>query len=139
VIFVTEWPKGEFVSNWPHSVGQNHFFVKMLFNRDYFIQKCFQKILHSLQVRNSVPCQQFGGLVIPSGLPAVQSTSRSDDVSYRPDAHQSKASSVQTFPCVEKFRIAPACIRPDISAARPDDSQCLTSFRISFQNTDMGR
>jgi hypothetical protein len=23
-----------FVCNWPHSVGQNHFFVKMLFIRD---------------------------------------------------------------------------------------------------------
>jgi hypothetical protein len=31
------------VCNWPHSVGQNHFFVKMLFNRDSAIQKCFQK------------------------------------------------------------------------------------------------
>jgi hypothetical protein len=51
VIFVPKWPKGEFVSIWPHSVGQNHFFAKMLFNRDSTIQKCFQKILHSLQVR----------------------------------------------------------------------------------------
>jgi hypothetical protein len=31
------------VCNWPHSVGQNHFFVQMLFNRDSAIQKCFQK------------------------------------------------------------------------------------------------
>jgi hypothetical protein len=31
------------VCNWPHSVGQNHFFVKMLFNRDFAIQKCLQK------------------------------------------------------------------------------------------------
>jgi hypothetical protein len=39
------------VRNWPHSVGQNHFFLKMIFNRDSAIQKCFQKILHSLQGR----------------------------------------------------------------------------------------
>jgi len=26
------------VCNWPHSVGQNHFFVMMLFNRDSAIQ-----------------------------------------------------------------------------------------------------
>jgi hypothetical protein len=57
--------------------------------------------------------------------------SRPDDVSYRPDAHQTKASSiwtkwisVWTFLCVEKLRTAPACIRPDDLAARPDDSQC---------------
>jgi len=50
------------VCNWPHSVGQNHFFVKMFFNRDFAIQKCFQKILHSLQVR------KFGS------LPTVQTT-----------------------------------------------------------------
>jgi hypothetical protein len=39
------------VCNWPHSVGQNHFFVKMFFNRDSTVQKCFQKILHILQGR----------------------------------------------------------------------------------------
>jgi hypothetical protein len=50
------------VCNWPHSVGQNHFFVKMLFNKDSAIQKCFQKILHSLQVR------KFGS------LPTVRTT-----------------------------------------------------------------
>jgi hypothetical protein len=35
------------VCNWPHFVEQNHFCVKMFFNRDSAIQKCFQKILHS--------------------------------------------------------------------------------------------
>jgi hypothetical protein len=29
------------VCNWPHSIGQNHLFVKMLFNKDSAIQKCF--------------------------------------------------------------------------------------------------
>jgi len=48
---------------------------------------------------------------------------RPDDVSYRPDAHQTKASSVRTFLCIEKFQTAPACIRPNFSAARPDPSQ----------------
>jgi hypothetical protein len=46
------------VCNWPHSVGQNHFYVIMFFNRDSAIQKCFQKILHSLQVR------KFGSLPV---------------------------------------------------------------------------
>jgi len=86
----------------------------MVFNRDSAIQKCFQKILHCLQVK------KFGSLlavrttchtvqtpscpkhqpsrrrVIPSERPALQSTSRPDDVSYRLDAHQSTASSVWT-------------------------------------------
>jgi hypothetical protein len=47
--------------------------------------------------------------------------------------------SVRTFHYVEKFRTASACIRPDVSTALPDDSQCSTSFRISFQSTVMGR
>jgi len=37
-------------------LDKNHFIVMMLFNRDFAIQKCFQKILHSLQVR------KFGSL-----------------------------------------------------------------------------
>jgi hypothetical protein len=45
------------VCNWPHSVGQNHFIIMMLFNRDSAIQKSFQKILHGLQVR------KFGSLL----------------------------------------------------------------------------
>jgi hypothetical protein len=54
-------------------------------------------------------------------------------MSYCPDAHLSKASfvwmmwiPVRTFLYVEKLRTAPACIRPDDSAARPEDTQCLT-------------
>jgi len=47
--------------------------------------------------------------------------------------------SVRTFLCVKKLLTVPACIRPDISAARPEDTQCSTSYGISFQNTDMRR
>lgn len=47
--------------------------------------------------------------------------------------------SVRTFPRVEKFQTAPACIRLDVSAARPDYSQCSTSFKFFFQSTVMGR
>jgi hypothetical protein len=117
------------VCNWPHSVGQNHFFVKMLFNRDSAIQKCFQKILHSLQVR------KFGS------LPTVRTTFHTVRTPICPKHHPSgrRELSVRTFLRVEKLRIAPAYICPDISAAHPDDSQCSTSFGISFQNTVMGR
>jgi hypothetical protein len=47
--------------------------------------------------------------------------------------------SVQTFLCVKKLWTVLACIRPNLSAARPNDTQCSSSYRISFQNTDMGR
>jgi hypothetical protein len=117
------------VCNWPYSVGQNHFFVMMLFNRDSVIQKCFQKILHSLQVR------KFGS------LPAVRTTCHTVWTPICLKHHPSgrRKLSVRTFPCVEKFRTALACICPDDSPARPDDTLCTTSFSISFQNTDMGR
>jgi hypothetical protein len=93
-----------------------------------------------------VPCQPSGRRVIPSGRPAVQSTSRSDDVSYRPNAHQTKASSVrttwipvQTFLCVGKLRTAPACICPNDSAARPDYSQCLIKLQDFFPKPRYGK
>jgi len=88
------------VCNWPHSVGQNHFFVKTLFNRDSAIQKCFQKILHSLQLRRfgsllairttchtvrtpiySKP-QPSGRRVIPFESPSVQSIICPDDENF---------------------------------------------------------
>jgi hypothetical protein len=101
----------------------------MLSNRDSTIHKCFQKILHSLQawkfgslsavwtmchtVRTSIcpKCHPSGRRVIPSGCTSVWSIIHSDD---------------ENFPSgpspVVKFRTTPACIRPDVSAARPDDS-----------------
>jgi hypothetical protein len=95
---------------------------------------------------NSVPCQPFGWRVIPSGRPAIQSTSRLDDVSYRPDAHQTKASfvrttwiPVRTFLCVEKLRTVLAYIRPDDSAARPDDPQCSIKLQDFFPKHRYGK
>jgi hypothetical protein len=71
---------------------------------------------------------------------------RTDDVIYHPNAQLSKHHpsrrqelSVRNFLCVKKLRTAPACIRPNISAARPDATQCSTTYGISFQNTDMRR
>jgi hypothetical protein len=88
----------------------------MLFNRDSSTQKCFQKILHSLQVRKS------------GSLSTVRTTCRTIRTPIL-----SKASSiwttwipVQTFLCVEKLWTAPTCIRMDDSAACPDDTQCST-------------
>jgi hypothetical protein len=127
-------------------IGQNHLYVKMLFNRDSTIQKCLRRLCNVCKLKNSVPCQPSGRRVIPSGRPAVQSSSRPEDVSYRPDAHQSKASfvrttwiSVQTFLCIEKLRTAPACICLDDSVARPDHSQCSNKLQIFFPSSNKGR
>jgi hypothetical protein len=89
--------------------------------------------------KNLVPCQPSGRRDIPSGRLAIQSTSRPDDVSYRPDAHQTKASSirttwipVRTFLYVEKLRTALACICPDVLAACPNNSQCSIKLQDFF-------
>jgi hypothetical protein len=78
----------------------------MLFNKDSAIQKCFQKILHSLQVR------KFGS------LPAVRTMCHTVRTPICPKHHPSgrREISFRTFLCVEKIRTAPACIRTDISA-----------------------
>jgi hypothetical protein len=56
VVLKNFWGYYLLVYNWPHFVGQNHFYVMMLSNRDFAIQKCFQKILHSFKLENSIPC-----------------------------------------------------------------------------------
>jgi len=47
--------------------------------------------------------------------------------------------SVRTPICIQKLWTVIGCIRPDVSATRPDALQCSTSKMISFQNTDMER
>jgi hypothetical protein len=66
------------VCNWPHSVGQNYFFVKMLLNRDSAIQSASRRFCTVYKSENSVPCQPFGRRDIPSGCPTVQSIFRPD-------------------------------------------------------------
>jgi hypothetical protein len=123
------------VCNWLHSVGQNHFYVMMLLNRDSVIFRVFifrvMFLKDSAQIssqRNHIPC------IHP------------DDMIFRPDAQLSKHHpsrrqelSVRTFLYVEKLRNIPGCIRPDVLATRPDTFQCSTRKRTSFQNTNMGR
>jgi hypothetical protein len=67
-------------------------------------------------------------------------------VSYRQDAHQTKASSVRTtwipvrtFLYVEKLRNALSCISPDDSAAHPDDSQCSIKLQDFFPKHRYGK
>jgi len=109
----------------------------MHFNRDSIIQSTSRRFCTDYKSENSIPCKPSGRRVVPSGRPAVQSFSRPDDVSYLPDAHQTKVSSVwttwipvRTLLYVEKLRPIPACICPDVSATRPDDSQCSTRIPL---------
>jgi hypothetical protein len=117
--------------------GQNHLYVKMLFYKGFRYSEVFQKILHCLQVRRfSVPCQPFGRSchlvrmlicplfrpsgrrAIPPGCPDRPTIIRSNDVDFRPDPSLYREASV------------PPCIRPDVSAARPDASQYSTKLQI---------
>jgi hypothetical protein len=74
--------------------------------------------------KNSVPYQQSKRYVIPSGRPSVLSTIRPDNMSYRPDAHLSKASSVQTT----------RTFRPDLPLSRSFDLLQLASVRTFQQH-----
>jgi hypothetical protein len=72
--------------------------------------------------------------------------SRLNDVAYRSDAHQTKASSsrttwipVWTFLCVEKLQTALACIRLDNSASCPDDLQCSIKPQDFFPKHRYGK
>jgi hypothetical protein len=58
--------------------------------------------------------------------------------------HLTKASSVRTswipvrtFPFVEKFQTSLACIRPDVSATRPHDTQCPTKASGFYSKTQI--
>jgi hypothetical protein len=70
------------VCNWSHSVGQNHLFVMMLFNRDFAIQNASRRLCAIYKSKNSVPCQPFGRRDIPSRRPTVQSIIRPDDENF---------------------------------------------------------
>jgi len=113
--------------------GQNHLYVKMLFYKGFRYSEVFQKILKS---EKSVPCQPFERschpvrtpicpLFHPSGRRGIlswrldrPSIFRPDDVDFHPDHPLYREA------CV------PACIRPDVSAARPDTSQYSTKLQI---------
>jgi hypothetical protein len=127
VIFVPEWPKGSLlVCNWPHSVGQNHFFVMMLFNRDSAIQSASRRFYTVYTVYKS------------KKLDPLQPSRRRDILS--------KASSVRTMrtfhPDLHLCQEASNC-----SSLPPSGHFSSTSERHSvfdqlwdfFQNTDMGR
>jgi hypothetical protein len=115
--------------------GQNHLYVKMLFYKGFCYSKVFQKILLASQK-------------ISSSLSAVRTT-----VPSRLDAHMSTVPSVRTMchtvrtpdkssiicpndvyfspdPLLHREASVLNCIRPDVSAARPDASQYSTKLQI---------
>jgi hypothetical protein len=131
VIFVPEWPKGEFVS----IIGlilclDKILFVKMLFYKGFRYSKVFQKILHCLIVRRfPIPCQSSGRschpvrtlicpLFHPSGRRVLPFGRPDRTCIIRPDDVLSPSG-----PSLFREATVPACIRPDVSAARPDASQ----------------
>jgi len=122
VIFVPEWPKGEFVSIlallcvWTKSLMCND-----AANRDSTFSEWSQKNF-------KVPCQPSERCVIPSGRPSVYCSIRPADVSFRPDIRK-QASSVRPtcFFRPDTYIISRSfcanLLRPDVSAARPDAYQ----------------
>jgi hypothetical protein len=88
VIFVPEWPKGEFVSIlalfcvWKKSLMCND-----AVNRDWpFRVMSKDSACKSEEIQ--VPCQPSGRCVIPSGRPSIYCSIHLDDVSFRPDIRQ---------------------------------------------------
>jgi hypothetical protein len=70
------------VCNWPHSVGQNHFFVMMLLNRDSAIQSASRRCCTIYKSEKSDPLQPFERCDISSGRPTVQSIIHSNDENF---------------------------------------------------------
>jgi hypothetical protein len=62
------------VCNWSYSVGQNHLYVNMFFNRNSTIQKCLKEFCTVYKSEESVPCQPSGRCVLPSGRSSVHSS-----------------------------------------------------------------
>jgi hypothetical protein len=123
------------VCDWLYSVGQNHFYVMMLFIQGcWYIQSLhFVYVLQEDYVQNSrqwnsSPLHPFGRRGILSGHSSVK---------HHPSGRREL--SVRTPFCVKKLQTVTSCIRPDVSATRSDALQCSTSKRISFPNKDMGR
>jgi hypothetical protein len=87
------------VCNWPYSFGQNHLFrVKMLYNRDSTIQKCFRRFCTACKSEDfQFPVSRPDDRAIPSGRSSVYCSIRPDEVPYRLDARHIKHHSALLF------------------------------------------
>jgi hypothetical protein len=88
VIFVPEWPKGEFVS----ILALLCVWTKSLMCNDAVNRDSTFRVMSEVSACESeefqVPCQPSGWCVIPSGRPSVYCSIHPDDVSFRPDIRQ---------------------------------------------------
>jgi hypothetical protein len=138
VIFVPEWPKGEFVSILASfCVWTKSLMCKDAVKKDSTCQSIFRRLCTAKKI------EDFRFPV-----------SRPDDVSSHSDAHLSAVPSVRTTcssrpdprqtsiirpdPTLYREASVPACIRPDITAARPDAYQYSNSLRF-FPSSNKGK
>jgi len=138
VIFVPEWPKGEFVSILASfCVWTKSLMCKDAVNRDSTCQSIFRRLCTTKKIEDfrfpvnrpdvHLSTVQFVWTTCSSWLDTRQtSIIRPDDVSFRPDPSLYREASV------------PTCIRPDILAAHPDDHQWSISFRF-FPSSEYGK
>jgi len=105
------------VCTWPHSDWTKSFVCKDAFHMDSTIQKCSRDSALFTSQRFWFPASRPDDVSSHlSIVPAVrtldrQSIIRMDDVNFRPD------------PPLYREAFVPACIRSDVSAVRPNDSQ----------------
>jgi hypothetical protein len=130
VIFVPEWPNGEFVSILASfCVWTKSLMCKDVVNRDSTCQSIFRRLCTTKKIEDfRFPVNRPDDVsshpdvhlfTIPSvrtmcsSRPDARQTSiiRPDNLSFRPDPPLYREASV------------PACIRPDLSVARPDVHQ----------------
>jgi hypothetical protein len=144
VIFVPEWPKGEFVILASFCVWTKSLMRKDAWNRDSTCQSIFRRLCIAKKIEDfKLPVNCPDDVLSPSGRPSVHCSIRPDDVSYRPDARQTsiiRPDDVSFHPNPHLYWEAsvPAYIHPDLSTAHPDVHQWSISFRF-FPSLDMGR
>jgi hypothetical protein len=119
-------------------IGQNHLYVKMLFTGNPLFRSASNDSALFYKSKISVPCQPSGRRVIPSGRSSVHSSICPDNVPYRPDTRQTKASSVrmmwisiQTLICIEKLLFQLASVRTSQQPVRTTSSDRSASDFLS--------
>jgi hypothetical protein len=146
VIFVPEWPKGEFVSILASfCVWTKSLMCKRCCKQGFHLSEYFQKTLHCEKDRRfQIPCQPSGRSVIPSGRPSVHCSFRPDDM-FIPTRHQTdqhhpsgrRIFSVRNLHYVEKLLFQLASVRTSQQPVRTSISD--RSASDSFQVQNMGR
>jgi hypothetical protein len=107
--------------DWLHSDWKNHLYVKMLYQGSHYSEWC-QKILHCLQVRRfRFPVSRPDAYL--STVPSVRTTCHTVRTPRHIKHHLSGRCAFPSGPSLFREATVLACIRPDVSTARPDASQ----------------